>query len=132
MGILDNLTGSSETKQGGSDIIGTLINMISNNQQGGLGGLINSFNKGGLGGIISSWIGTGENQSISDEEVRRGVGEERISEISKQTGKPPETIIETLKNQLPQFIDKLTPDGKVPDDDNLLQKGLGMLKNLKF
>lgn len=131
MGILDNLTGGAETKQGGSDIISTLINMISNNQQGGLGGLINSFNNSGLSGLISSWIGTGENQPISDDELRRGVGEERINEISKQTGKSPDTIIETLKNQLPQIIDRLTPEGKVPDD-NLLQKGLGMLKNLKF
>lgn len=133
MGILDNLTGSSgsETRTGSSDIISTVLNMISGNQHGGLGGIINSFNEKGLGGLISSWIGKGENQQPSDDDIRRGFGEERINEISKQTGKPPDTVVSILKNQLPQVVDKLTPDGNVPDD-NLLQKGINMLKNLKL
>lgn len=129
MGILDSLAGGTGTKTQNSDIINVLLGMISNNEQGGLGGLIKSFTDNGLGGIVSSWISTGENKSISEDEVGRGVGEERIKEISERTGKSRETVVSTLKNQLPQVVDKLTPNGNMPDN-NLLQQGIGMLKNL--
>jgi len=131
MGLLDNITGGNDSKGGKSDIIGTVLGMLSNNEQGGIGGLINSFNSKGLGGLVSSWISTGENKPASDEEIRRGMGEERIQEISKRTGEPPERVVSTLKNKLPNVVDKLTPDGNVPEG-NLLQKGISMLQNLKF
>lgn len=129
MGILDNLTGTTGTKTQNSDILGTVLGMISNNEHGGLGGLIKSFTDKGLGGIVSSWISTGENKPISDDEVRRGVGEERIKEISEKTGKSQDTVVSTLKNHLPDIVDKLTPTGNMPDN-NLLQQGIGILKNL--
>lgn len=133
MGLLDNIAGAAGGLFGGgsqehSGLASALLQMFSGNQHGGLGGLISSFNQNGLGNIISSWIGRGENQPISQDQVRQGFGNDRLKYLSEQTGQSPESVTSGLTQILPTVIDKLTPEGAVPQG-GLLEKGISFLKS---
>ena len=87
---------------------------------GGLGSLIESFRKGGFEDIIKSWIGTGQNQAISPTELRQAIGQETVNDLSRQTGAPQDDLLSQLSKYLPGVIDKLTPDGQLPNQSDLL------------
>ena len=64
---------------------------------------------------MNSWVGTGENQPISADQVEQGLGQERIQQISGKLGMDPGTVKSKLAEVLPGFVDKLTPNGKVSE-----------------
>jgi uncharacterized protein YidB (DUF937 family) len=85
------------------------------NQQGGIQGVVDQFQKKGLDGIINSWIGTGENKPVTADQITQTVGAEKINEMAKEAGVDPKDLAEQLAQHLPTAIDKITPDGKLPD-----------------
>jgi uncharacterized protein YidB (DUF937 family) len=90
--------------------------------------LIGSFKSAGLGHLIESWIGKGANQAVSGEQVKSVVGSDAISEIAARLGIPDEQAAAKVSGVLPELIDKLTPDGSVPDEQALAKKLSGLLK----
>ncbi len=104
------------------------MGLINNPQTGGLSGLTQIFKDKGLGDAMSSWISTGKNQPVSAEQIQQVLGADQVQEISKNAGVSEEEASAGLAGLLPEIIDKLTPDGKVPDGDMLAQ-GLNMLKS---
>jgi uncharacterized protein YidB (DUF937 family) len=101
------------------------MGMLSNNgQTGGLSGLVERFQQAGLGDVIGSWVGTGRNLPISGEQIRQALGNDRLQQISEETGLPPEETAEHLSGVLPEAVDKLTPEGQVPSS------GLGDIGSL--
>jgi uncharacterized protein YidB (DUF937 family) len=91
-------------------------------QQGSLGGLdvlINQFKQNGFEDVINSWIGTGRNQSISPTQLRQALGPETVNRISGQTGAPQGDLLSQLAKYLPGVIDRLTPDGQLPNEAEL-------------
>jgi uncharacterized protein YidB (DUF937 family) len=118
----DNISGGTEQK----GLMEQAINLINNPAIGGLPGLINKFENGGLGEIISSWVGTGANQPISADQIINALGTERIKEIAGKLGIPEDQVSSGLASVLPQIIDKLTPNGKVPEGD-VLEQGISLL-----
>lgn len=132
MGLMDNIAGAAGGLFGGqsgehSGIVNALLQMISSNKFGGLSGLLDSFNKNGLGQHVSSWVGKGENMPVTNEQVQQGFGNERIQEIANQTGQSKESVTSGLSKVLPTVIDKLTPEGSVPEG-GILEKGISFLK----
>ena len=132
MGLLDEIVGKitglmghGEGEQSG--LLEGVMQLLGNKETGGLGGLVQSFQENGLGGIISSWIGTGENQPISADQIQQVLGNETIQNIAAKAGIAPEEISGKLAEFLPGVIDKLTPDGTIPEG-GLLEKGMGFLK----
>ena len=85
------------------------------NQNGGLQGVVDQFQKQGLGGIVNSWIGTGENEPVTADQVTQAVGADKIGEMAKEAGVEPKVLAGQLAEHLPTAIDKVTPDGKLPD-----------------
>jgi uncharacterized protein YidB (DUF937 family) len=88
---------------------------------GGLDVLLNQFQQNGFGEIIKSWIGTGQNQAISPTELRQAIGQETVNDLSRQTGAPQDDLLSQLSKYLPGVIDKLTPNGQLPSQADLLQ-----------
>jgi uncharacterized protein YidB (DUF937 family) len=132
MGLFDDLVGKasglfSSGEGGESGLMGELVNMLTNKESGGLAGLVQSFQGKGLGDIISSWIGTGENSPISAEQIHQGLGSDTIQNLAAKIGIQPEELSAKLAEHLPGVIDKLTPDGVIPEG-GLLAKGLEFLK----
>jgi uncharacterized protein YidB (DUF937 family) len=79
--------------------------------------LIARFQQGGLAEIIQSWIGTGQNEPIDPQQVRQALGQDKIEELSNQTGLPHETLLSELARLLPSVIDRLTPQGRLPGSE---------------
>ncbi len=76
--------------------------------------LSNIFSKledANLGEIISSWISSGENAPIDTDNLKNLLGEEKISEFAQKLGIDIDSATETLKDLLPQVVDKATPEG---------------------
>ena len=111
--------------QGG--LMEQVLGLINNPQTGGLGGLIEMFKSKGLGDAVSSWISTGENQPVSGDQITSALGSDTIQEIAQKLGISGTDASSGLAALLPQIIDKLTPDGTVPEGD-LLEQGLSILK----
>ena len=81
---------------------------------GGLGELVDHFTKSGQGDTAASWIGKGANIPITDTQMEKTLGADLIDSLVKQTGLTKEELLARLAKTLPEAIDKLTPDGKVP------------------
>jgi uncharacterized protein YidB (DUF937 family) len=84
---------------------------------GGLRNLVEDMENNGQGETARSWISRGENQSIGPNELGNALGMEDIDAVSQQTGMPREQLLSELSQHLPEFVDQLTPDGRLPSDD---------------
>ena len=133
MGLLDSVMGavSGHMQQNGglSDILGSLL--ANNSEVGGLNGLVEKFNQHGMGDIVSSWIGQGNNLPISADQITSALGNGTLGNIASQMGIDPAQLSGQLAQMLPGLIDKLTPNGALPEG-GLGQSGdlMGMLGGL--
>jgi uncharacterized protein YidB (DUF937 family) len=131
MGMFDNLEGKAlNSVMGGSSnpLAQQLLQMI-NNHPGGLAGLIQSFHQKGLGDVVNSWVSTGQNQPISPDQVHSALGSDTVQQLASSAGVSTEAASSSLSQLLPTFIDKLTPNGQLPQQGNLMQTGMDMLKS---
>jgi nucleoid-associated protein YgaU len=80
--------------------------------------LVNKLQQSGLGDLAASWIGTGENKRINPEELANVLGKDQIAAIAQQAGIPESQGASVLSQVLPAMVDKLTPDGKVPESSS--------------
>jgi uncharacterized protein YidB (DUF937 family) len=85
----------------------------------GLKDLLDRFRQNGQDDKVQSWVSTGANKSIAPSEIEKSLGEERIQWLVEQTGMPREQLLDGLSGELPQVIDKLTPDGRLPTDEEI-------------
>jgi uncharacterized protein YidB (DUF937 family) len=126
--VLGSLANSGDARQAG--LIEVIAGLINNPQTGGLSGLIGAFERGGLSSVVSSWVGTGANLPVSPEQVQSVLGDDRIAAMAQQLGFSQEELSGHLSQLLPQVIDKLTPNGEVPQDGGLATLG-GLLDAFK-
>ena len=125
MGLLDKVVSMLGSNVSGNEVHGGLfeqvIGLVNSPEIGGLPGLVGKFEKGGLSEIISSWVGTGANAPISNEQITNTLGIDKIKEIAGKLGISEGQVSGGLASLLPQIIDKLTPDGKIPEGGALEQ-----------
>ncbi|MBK9087532.1 MAG: DUF937 domain-containing protein [Holophagales bacterium] len=96
---------------------------------GGLGGLVSAFAQNGLGDVIGSWIGTGQNLPVSGSQLAGVLGDDEIRHLAGQTGASHAEVTDALSQLFPQVVDRLTPDGQIPDEG--IDAGAGdLLKQL--
>lgn len=81
---------------------------------GGLGELVDQFTRNGAGKTAESWIGKGPNEPITDKQMEKTLGPDLIDSLVKQTGLSREELLSRLSKTLPEAVDKLTPDGRLP------------------
>lgn len=117
--------GGSGQQQG--NLMSTVMELI--NRQGGLQGLISRFNSKGLGDVVGSWVSTGENKPINPDQVQNAIGADTVNDLAAKSQMDPNTLKSKLAEMLPQVVDKLTPNGKVPEGD-VVSQGMGMLGGL--
>ncbi|WGG51584.1 YidB family protein [Rugamonas sp. DEMB1] len=137
MGILDQLAGQVMGSLGAQqqDPVpqGELLNgvMAMLNNAGGLSGLVQKLQASGLGDQVASWIGTGDNHTVSGNQIADALGGEHIAQLAQQAGLEPEHAATGLAQLLPQIIDSLTPNGQIPED-GALDQALDFLKGKLF
>jgi uncharacterized protein YidB (DUF937 family) len=83
---------------------------------GGLGDLLKQFQQNGHGDKAQSWIANGPNKQVSSSELEQALGPEKVSWLMRETGMSREDLLSGLSRELPGVVDKLTPDGRLPTD----------------
>ena len=81
---------------------------------GGLGELVERFKQSGQADAVNSWVSTGPNKQIAPSQVEQAIGPEVLETLSKQTGLSREEILARLSRELPEAVDKYTPQGRLP------------------
>ena len=130
--ILSGLTGGGGGKGGAGmgGLLGSLLPMLGGLLAGGgLQKILSGFQAKGLSAQADSWVGTGENEPISGADVREVVGDEEISRIARELGVSEDEAAAAVAQVLPEVVDKVTPDGKLPPDDEL-DSAFGALEHL--
>jgi uncharacterized protein YidB (DUF937 family) len=92
--------------------------MLSN----GLRDLLNSFEQHGQGDVAGSWVGKGPNRQISPADLNKVLGDDTVSSLAEQAGISKVELLSGLSQELPQFVDQVTPDGRLPTDHEMTQQ----------
>lgn len=134
MGLLDSVIGAlGQGSAGGQgDLLQAVMGLLANDGAGqigpgglgGLGGLLAKAQQGGLGDIVQSWIGQGQNLPISADQLQALLGNDTLATLARQLGLAPGAAAGSLSELLPQVVDRLTPQGQLP------QGGLGPAADL--
>jgi uncharacterized protein YidB (DUF937 family) len=81
---------------------------------GGLGDLLKQFQQNGHGDTVNSWVGPGANKSISEGDLANALGADQIDHAASQSGLSRDELLKGLSQMLPDVVNHLTPDGRLP------------------
>jgi uncharacterized protein YidB (DUF937 family) len=104
---------------GGNNLVNAAVKMVGGNE--GLQGLMNRFDAAGLAEMAQSWVGTGDNRAVSPDQVRAALGDDEVHRVAQQAGMSDDEAASGLAGVLPDLVNRLTPDGKLPDLGDLQQ-----------
>jgi uncharacterized protein YidB (DUF937 family) len=127
--ILGQVLGGGAQPRGGGGLEDILGQVLGGGAQprgggggggmGGLGGLLEQMARSGYGDQARSWVGTGQNMPIPPDAVEQIFGRGGITEIARQAGVSEADASRGLSELLPEVVDRVTPNGQVPDLDQL-------------
>ena len=86
---------------------------------GGLGDLLKQFQQSGQGEVADSWVRPGPNKQIAPGDLGKALGVDQINALTAQTGLSRDELLAGLSQQLPEVIDQLTPEGRLPTESEL-------------
>jgi uncharacterized protein YidB (DUF937 family) len=86
---------------------------------GGLNDLLKQFQQSGQRDTVNSWVGTGPNKSISPNDLASALGSDKINALIAQTGMSRDDLLQGLSEYLPQVVDQLTPQGRLPTEQEV-------------
>jgi len=111
--LASKLGGNASSDQ----VSGMLGGLLGGNSEGGLdfGELIGNLQNNGLGDVAKSWLGDGENEEISEDQVQEVFGAEKIKDMASQLGTDEGSILSGLKDALPQMVDQSSSGGSLLD-----------------
>ena len=122
MGLLDSVLGSLSqggSGSGGNPLLETVLSMVNNPDTGGLAGLLQKVQENGLGNVADSWVSTGKNLPISPDQLQNALGSGELGSLAEKLGMSTGDVSSQLADLLPGVVDKLTPNGQVPDMGSL-------------
>jgi uncharacterized protein YidB (DUF937 family) len=86
---------------------------------GGLGDLLKQFQESGHGDIAKSWVDNAPSKAISTDDLAKALGGDQISTLMAHTGLSRQDLLAGLSQQLPEAVNQLTPDGRLPTEQEL-------------
>ncbi|MFH8410873.1 YidB family protein [Streptomyces sp. NPDC018019] len=113
------------------NLVGSLLGALGGTGPGGHGGTGYGGGPGGRGGIqvvlgkllqgelgrqAHSWVGRGANEPVTPEQVAKALPGETLQRVAAENGVSAQEAAEQLAHALPQAVDRLTPDGRIPPD----------------
>ena len=111
---------SQQGAQGG--VLGKLGGLLTGASAGGVlsGGLrdlVERFKQNGQGPAADSWVKPGPNQPLGPDQLEQAIGPDVLITLSQQTGLSREELLSRLTKELPEAVDKFTPEGRLPSED---------------
>jgi uncharacterized protein YidB (DUF937 family) len=123
--ILASLAGGNQRQTG--NLLAAAMSMLQ--QSGGLGGLLGQLQSSGLGAQAASWVGTGANMAVSGDQIDQAFGGAALGNVASQLGMSHGEASSAMAQILPELVNQLTPNGRVPDDSgDLISRALSMLR----
>ena len=89
---------------------------------GGMMDLVNQFRSAGQAGAVDSWVSHGPNKAVSSQELSKVLTEDQVAFLTQRTGLSREELLAGLSERLPQVVDELTPEGRVPTTEEMQRK----------
>jgi uncharacterized protein YidB (DUF937 family) len=86
---------------------------------GGLNDLLKQFQQSGHGDVAKSWVATGPNKAISSDDLAKALGGDQINTLMAHTGLSRQDLLAGLSQHLPEAVNQLTPDGRLPTEQEL-------------
>ena len=86
---------------------------------GGLGDLLKQFQQNGHGDAANSWVSNGPNKQISPGDLANALGADQIDHLVSQSGLSRDELLSGLSQYLPDVINHLTPDGRLPNENEM-------------
>jgi uncharacterized protein YidB (DUF937 family) len=135
MGLLDGILGSVMNSVGGggtgqtNPLMQMAMQMLTQqgaNGQSGLADIVSKFQQGGLGHLADSWVGTGENQPVSPDQISQVLGNGKLGEIASQLGLSQDDVAGGLSKILPDLVNHVTPNGQMPASSDMISNALSM------
>ena len=124
-----NPFGARAGQAGGGNMLLQLALMLLQ-QQGGLERVLGKFRQSGMSQQADSWVSTGQNMNISPDQLQQTFGSSTIRDLAAQLGIPQEEAGSAIAHMLPEVINRLTPDGQIPQNSNdEISHGLNALAN---
>ena len=131
MGLIEEVLAMASSSGGAqqaqhASALTAILGYINSPQVGGIAGLQKMFQQGGLGNVVSSWIGSGQNLPISASQLQNVLHGGALQQAAQQSGLDPSQLTSMMSTLLPHLVDKLTPNGQLPDASalqNLLRGG---------
>jgi uncharacterized protein YidB (DUF937 family) len=120
MGILDSLQNSPAFKNALGQLEGAVLPVVlsevlgGSGGQGGLSAIVAKLQQSGFGDQVKSWIGNGQNLPITAEQLQQVLGSDVVKQLAAKYNIPVDQITQVLAHQLPNAVDKASPDGKLP------------------
>ncbi len=128
--ILGGLLGGGPARPGGGSLndlipggLGGLLGGAAAGTvlSGGLGNLIKDLQNAGQGRAAQSWVSTGPNQQIAPKDLASALGADAIEALTKHTGMTRDDLLAGLSQHLPEIVDQLTPQGRLPTEKEIAQ-----------
>ena len=119
MGIFDKFENAIGSSQAGQEqhesLVQHAMQMFGNREA--IGSLLGNAQSQGLGHIVQSWISSGTNQPVEPNQVSSIIGQDRLEQLASRVGLPAGVASAVLSRVLPSVVDRLTPNGKLPEED---------------
>jgi uncharacterized protein YidB (DUF937 family) len=128
--MLGGIGKSATPEEGNRGGIGGFLSQLSSSLggasaggilSGGLGELVDRFRQNGKAEVAESWVGTGPNKPITPPELQQAIGPDVLDALSKQTGLSQEELLARLSRELPNAVDRYTPQGRLPTEAEFLR-----------
>jgi uncharacterized protein YidB (DUF937 family) len=89
---------------------------------GGLGDLLKQLQQNGHGDAANSWVSPGPNKQIAPGDLANALGADQINSLMSQSGLSREELLNGLSQHLPEVVNHLTPDGRLPTESELSER----------
>ena len=119
-GGLDDVLGGLMGGRGGGGTMGALMPVLAGLlASGGLSKILGGLKANGLSAQADSWVGTGANEPVSGKDIEQAAGREQIQQVAQQLGVSESQAAEVVAQALPEVVDKVSPEGKLPPEQDL-------------
>lgn len=114
--------GQNDQQGGQGGVVGNLGGLLSGASvgsvlSGGIRDLVERFKQNGQGQAADSWVKPGPNQQLGPDQLEQAIGPDVLNTLSQQTGLSRDELLARLTRDLPAAVDKFTPEGRLPTED---------------
>lgn len=117
--------------------IGSLVSALSGlaggNAQGGgldIGSILGNMQSGGMADMAASWLGDGDNDAISSEQVTNIFGQDKISDFASKLGLSEDEAVGGLQDAIPSMVDQASSGGSILDSIGGISGAIGLASKM--